>query len=421
LKSGYIKVKKRFLSHEFQNHLWIFIATAISAPFSAIMVLITARLISLESAGMMQYANAVAAIFSVLVIFSISYIQSVDVREEYSFKTYLETRTITAALTTIILFVFIVVVGLDVFQSAVLLLYYFIFLTDSYANVFTTDFHQKGKIRITGRMRASGFSIILVSYIIIAYLTHDVIISLLVAGVLFLINNVAWIWFYRSHFGAIRTKVNLSAVKRLILAALPIVVLIFIMTFLAGAPNIYIGQFDSMGMVAIFAMILTPGAFFQMLLHALFFGAPLPVTSEAYASGDLKRFSFRIHALLILTVIVAVPFLIVVYFIGIPVLSWLYNIDLTSYQIQLLFVSTGAIFLTLGPIIGMALIIMKRQKIYMYSYIAVGAVAGPAVAVLVWLYGINGAMLSNLIVFAPLTFLLYVIFRRALKSDATKV
>ena len=409
---------KRFLSPEFQNHLWILIATVIAAPFSAIMVLVTTRLIDLETAGMMQYANAVTFIFSVLIVFSVNSIQMVDVREEYSFKTYLQTRTITAALTTVVLFAFIFVVGLDGKQMSVILLYYFIFLIDTYANVFATDFHQKGKIRIMGRMRASGFSLVLASYVTLAYLTRDVVLSLLVAGVLLLFSYVIWIWFYRSHFGSIRTRFDFSKIKRLIVTVLPLIILTFIAAFLANAPSIYLGQFDSMETVAIFAIILTPGALFQVLLHALFFGAPLPQTSEAYASGDLKRFLKRIHALILLTAAFTIPFLIIIYFLGVPLLSWLYNTDLSPYFRQLIFVSVGALFLTLTPIIGLPFIIMRRQKVYMFSYIAVGAVAGPVVAVLVRLYGISGAMLSNLIVFAPLSVVLYIIFRRALRVEA---
>jgi len=131
-------------------------------------------------------------------------------------------------------------------------------------------------------------------------------------------------------------------------------------------------------------------------------------------SGNLKRFSRLFHLLIYLTLLLVIPFMAVVYFFGVPLLSWIYNVDLSAYFTQLMLVSAGAVFFTLGPLIGMSLIIMKRQRVYMYSYIVVGAVSGPVAAVLVWMYGISGAMLSNLIVFAPLSVLLYVVFRRVL-------
>jgi len=413
-------MKKRFLSPEFQNHLWIIIATAFAAPFSAVMVLVTTRLIDLETAGMMQYAYAVAFNFGVLIVFSVSQIQVVDVKEEYSFRTYLNTRVITAALTTVVFLVFALVSGQGGFQLTILILYYLIVLTDYYFNVYTIDFHQKGMIRVTGRMRASGFAAILVSYISLAYFTRNVVLSLSVSAVAILVSYMAWVWFYRKRYAGPRTKFDFSAVKKLLIASLPILILTFVTTFLATAPNIYLGQFATMDIVAIFAIMLTPGALFQVFMHALLLGAPLPQLSEAYASGDLHKFSRNLHILLLFAGVAAIPFLAVVYLIGLQFLSWLYNQDLSLYFTQLMTVSVGMIFYTVTPIIGMTLIIMKRQRAYMFASVAVGAIVGPAVAVLVWLHGINGAILSYMTVFAPMSLVLYIVFRRALRKELGK-
>jgi len=411
-------LKSKVTSPEFQNHLWILLATAIAAPFAQVLALITTRLIGLEPAGMIAYAAAVSGIFVVFVIFSSNQIQMVDVREEFSFREYLGFRTVTSAFATAGLALFLIIARFDRNQAAVIFLYYFIFLIDSYANVFMTDFHQKGKIRIMGRMRASGFGIALVAFILAVFITRDVVLPLLAAGVLLLIIYVLWIWLYRGHFGAIRAKIEFSAIRRLIVAVLPILVLTFIMTYLGYAPNIYLGEFYSLESVAVYAILITPAALFQILLHTLLFGAPLPHTSEAYASGELKRFSMRIHALLLLAAAAAVPFLALAYFFGIPLLTWLYNTDFSPYLRQLMLLCAGGLFTTAAPIIGMALIIMRRQKAYMYSFIAVGAIAGPLVGFLVWSYGLDGAVLSNIVVFAPLTVLVYVVFRRALRYES---
>jgi O-antigen/teichoic acid export membrane protein len=210
---------------------------------------------------------------------------------------------------------------------------------------------------------------------------------------------------------------DFNNIKRLMATVLPVFILTFIMTYLSYAPNIYLGEFRDSETVAIYAILITPAALFQVLLHTLFFGAPLPHTSEAYASGQLKRFSKRIHVLLLLVVATALPFMAVTYFLGITLLSWLYSTDFSPYLKQLMLISTGGLFTTTAPIIGMALIIMRKQKAYMYSFISVGMVSGPLVGFLVWQYGLDGAVLSNLIIFAPLTVLAYIVFRRLLYKE----
>ena len=408
---------KKLLSPEFQNNLWMLIATLMFAPFSAIMVLITTRLIGLETAGMMQYAVAVTAILVQIVLFSTNQIQMVDVREQYCFRTYLGFRTLTAAFASLILILFFLVAGFEQNQAIIILLYFFIFLTDGYANVFMTDFHQKGKVRIMGRMRASGFAGVLVAFFITVSITHNVILSLLAAGILLLIIYIMWIWFYRKNFGAVRVKYDFHAIKRLGFAVTPILVLTFAMNFLIAAPSIYLGEFDTIDMVAILAMLLAPAQLFMVLVHALALGSPVPETSDAYTSGELVRFKRRIHAKLLFAFGMAIPFVAFTYFFGVPILSWLYDTDLSPYIRHLVITSVGGIFMTATPIIGLSLIIMQTQKQYMYAYIAVSLITGPLVAVLVWLHGLYGAVFSNLIVFAPMSILLYIVFRYMLRRE----
>jgi len=407
-------MNKKISSPELQNNLWMLIATMLFAPFSAIMVLITTRLVGIETAGMMQYSVAVTAILVQIVLFSTNQIQMVDIHEEYSFRTYLGLRTFTSVLASLVLILFLFIVRFEQTHAIILLLYFFIFLTDGYVNVFMTDFHQKGKVRIMGRMRASGFAGVLAAFFITVLITHNVVMSLLAAGVLLLIIYVIWILYYREHFGAMRTKYDFSAMKRLGLAVTPILVLTFAMNFLIAAPSIYLGEFDTIDMVAILAILVAPPQLFMVLVHALVLGSPVPETSDAYSSGDLGRFRRRIHAKLLFTFGMSIPFVAFTYFLGAPILSWLYGVDVSPYRIHLAITSIGGIFATTTPIIGLSLVIMQKQKQYMYAYIATSLITGPLVAVLVWLYGIHGAVFSQLLVFLPLTVVIYLVFRRML-------
>jgi len=400
-----------------QNHIWILISTLIVAPFAQILGLITTRIINLETAGEIAYAVAITSIFIVFVIFSANQKQMVDTREEFTFGNYLNFRTITSLIASLLLVLFLIILQQNMHQTLIIVFYYFVFLVDAYANVFMTDFHQKGKIRIMGRMRASGFCAAVIAFFLSTLLLQNVVISLAVSGAFISIVYFIWVWVYRKQFTPIKIVLDFITIKQLAMTVLPIFILTLIMTYLGFAPNIYLGNFATMETVAICAILITPAALFQILLHTLLFGAPLPSTSEAYANGDLKRFSKRIHFLYILTIFAAVPFLIISYNFGIPLLTWIYNTDLSPYLRQLMFLSIGGLFTTAIHIAGVALIIMRKQIAYMYSYIAVGMICGPLVAYLVWKYGLDGAVLSNIIIFAPLTIIVYIIFRITLHRE----
>jgi len=414
-------VKEKSLSTEFQNHFWTVISEGIAAAFLPVLILVTTRFVGLEPAGMISYAAAVTIIFHVFITFSAHNIQRVDVREEFCFREYLGFRTATAAAATAAVILFLVIAGFDRLQTLIILFYYFIFLTDAFADVFMGDFHQKGMIRIMGRIRASGFFIALTAFCVMAYTTHDVMTSLLTAGMLMFIVYFMWIRFYRSHFSPIRAILDFSTIKRFIVIMLPVLVLTFIQTYLISAPRIFLGTFDVYEMVAIYSILFTPAAMYNLLLYTPLFGSPMPRTSEAYASGQLKRFYRRIHVMLLIMAAAFIPYIAITWFFGVPLLSWLYNVDLAPFKNQLLWVSIGGIFIPATTFIGTILIIMRKQKAYMYSHIIVGAIVGPLAGVLVWLGGINGAAYSNLVIFLPLSIVVYVIFqyiiRRKLKKE----
>jgi len=302
-------------------------------------------------------------------------------------------------------------------QTSIILLYFFIFLIYAFANVFMIDLHQKGMVRITGRMRMTGFCAALLAFFLAVILTRDALLSLLLAGVFSLVTYVFWIWIYRERFGPIRIKPDISAIKRLVVTVAPILVITFIQTYLSNAPKLLLGEFNTYETVAVFSFLIFPALLYQMVLNMMLFGAPLPQVSEDYANGQFRRFSKRIHTQLLIVAVVFIPFLAFTYFFGIPLLSWLYDTDLASYKRQLMLLSAGGFFITAGPYIGMLLIIMRKQKAYLYSFIAVGAVSGSILGFLIWQFGIDGAALSNLVVFAPLTVLVYVVFRRTLYHE----
>jgi len=404
-------VKKGFLSPEFQNHLWMVISSGAFVLVTTLMTLIATRLINLETAGVVAYAIALSNLLVTLIVFNANYYQIIDTREEFSFREYLGFRTITAALTSLGLLLFLLVTGHDRTSFAIIVLCFFIYLVDAYGNVFMCDFQQKGMVRFGARTRAFASFAAVAAFSLIMFIRQDVISSLALAGVAISIVWIVWVWVKREHFGAIRVKIDMSAIKSLIVKVFPIFVPFIANVYLINAPKYYLEAFVSNESVAVYAILVLPGAMFLLLVHTLLFGAALPITSEMFASGDFGRFLKRIHMQMLFIAAMAVPFLAAVYFLAPWFLSLLYGIDIYPYRELILLISTGSVFVTAAPVVGMALTIMRRQKVYMYSLTIPGAVFGAVVFLLVRQYGMDLAVYSNLIIFAPLTVIVYTVFR----------
>ena len=61
--------------------------------------------------------------------------------------------------------------------------------------------------------------------------------------------------------------------------------------------------------------------------------------------------------------------------LGIPVLSWLYNTDLSPYKSELLILLLGGGFLSLANLCGSVLTIMRKHRYTMYMNITVASAA----------------------------------------------
>ena len=406
---------KLLSSDEIQDHLWTVLSAGLSAVYATLLILMTTRFVSLTVAGILSYAAAVSELLRILVMFGVRGYQSTDMKQEFNFNVYLGLRTLTALLASIVLAVFLILGRFEPFRAAVMLLFFFTYLTDMYADVFMGDLQQKGKMRIAGRMRATGFASALIAFAIASFTTQTLLLPLAFAGFAICCVNIVWIWVYRSHFGAIRVKIDVIAIKKLAVSTYPIAISSLLFIYLYHAQKYYLGAFGLDEAVAIITILMLPAMLLNLFCIFFFMGAELTYMAGLFTSGQLRRFAIRVNQQLLIVVALCIPFMIFIYFSGIFLLSWLYGVDLSVYKEQLMLLSSGSVFLAIVSVLNAVLIVMRRQKTTMFCMMAVACVTGPAMWFLVSRYGLTGAAFSNLVIFVPMAVLLYVVYRVALK------
>ena len=90
------------------------------------------------------------------------------------------------------------------------------------------------------------------------------------------------------------------------------------------------------------------------------------------------------------------------FFVGIPILSLLYNMDLSIYKSDLMIMMAGSGLLSFVWLMTCMLIIMRRQKIILAVYVFVSAIAFICSDMVVKGNGIFGAVIFYLILLAIL-------------------
>lgn len=396
---------------DFQNNLWTFLAAGVFSIYITFIVLITTRWVGLAEAGIVSFAFAIASLFNTIILLYVRIFQASDVKQEYSLHSYLGLRVCSALVASVALTAFLLISRFDATRTVVILLFYAMLLTTGFADVFMGDLQQKGKMRVAGRMMVCAFGLNIVAFVITLFVSGSLIISLISSCAVTLVVFVAWIWLYQNDFGPIRVKYDLAAIKTLLRNVMPLFLAGIIVNFLYNMQKYYLGFLDSDESVAVITILLMPGTALQMLCASVFGGAEMTKTAKVYASGAIKKLSRRVNRQILLASAISIFFLLCVYTFGLPLLSWLFATDLSAYMQELIIVSIGGALFSVNIALSSAVIVMRMQKAHFVNILAVALVVVPLMLFIVARHGIIGAAFTNLAHLAPLTVVLFVIYR----------
>ncbi len=98
------------------------------------------------------------------------------------------------------------------------------------------------------------------------------------------------------------------------------------------------------------------------------------------------------------------------YICGIPILSWLYNTDLSAYKNELLVMLLGGGFLGLSGLLNIIITIMRRQPALLIGYVVTAALALAFSNTVVRRYGVMGAAAFYTVIMLVLCVIFAVIF-----------
>jgi len=251
----------------------------------------------------------------------------------------------------------------------------------------------------------------MIVFTITALLTESIFLSLCISVSAALLVYFIWIWVYRSQFKRVRVKFDMTAIKKLTYAVLPLLIGTFIYGFLINAQKYYLNFLDSDVSVAVISILIIPTTFMSILCSSVFMGAEMTKTAGMFTAGQLKQMSKRVNMQLLLAAALSAFFVLCSFLFGIPLLSWVFNNDLTAYRQEFALITLGGVSFVFLAVLGAVMITMRLQRINLFNIITIAVVAGPISWLLVSRYGILGAAYTNMIIFIPFAISSYVVYR----------
>lgn len=401
-------------------YIWNILGSGCNALLSVILLMLVTRILDDVQADIFSIAWSISQLMATIATFQIRTYQATDITKRFSFVQYLEFRIITIVGMLVSSYIYIIARGYTGEKKIIILVMCVYRAFDSLSDVYEGDFQQKERLDLAGK--ALTYRIILgsIAFGSSLYITRNLLFScVLIMGVYsicFLFYNVR----YSISVEKVKEKtivdVKIGWIIQLFAEGMPLFINAFLMISIMNAPKMVIDSAINEGTMkaggqTIFNILFMPAAVLN-LVYIVF--RPM-ITRMAIVWGENKTKEFLKILLKILGGLLGMSILIMLgcWGLGIPVLSLVYGINLTSYRVHLLLIVLGGCLYTFSAVFDNALVVLRKQHILLASYIVTWVYIKVIVKVLIGKWHMMGATIAyftSMIIFLIITMMMFIYF-----------
>ncbi|MDD6328382.1 MAG: lipopolysaccharide biosynthesis protein [Lachnospiraceae bacterium] len=376
------------------SFIWNMIGSMLMAFQSVIMLTILTRFLSLYDAGVFTIAYASANLFLNIGKYGMRNYQVSDVNRQSSFSDYLVSRIFTTFVMIIVSIVYVEIVSnTNDYSSTKSFTIFWMCLfkvVDSIEDVYLGMYQQENRLDVAGKILTIRMVITIALFGICLVVTGNLLNSLIISTIATSACLLYLIVITISNFPSAKWNLNFKSVLSLLSKSFPLFLGAFLAFYIGNAPKYAIDSQLSDELQACYGFIAMP-VFVIGLLNSFIFNPMIAKMSLQWKEQDRASFfkSFKLQ----LVLITAITFICEVgaFLLGIPVLSLLYNTDLSAYKNELLVLLLGGGFLALSGLLVTVITIIRFQKSLALGYIFVSVMAYFLCPVFVKKYQLMGA------------------------------
>lgn len=375
---------------------------------TVIFVMLAKRLVGEEAGAKFYMAFTTGQMLLTIGYFEIRPFHVTDVKQQYKAKEYFGFRVISSAAmlacAVVVGIVYVVNGKADAAGFMLIITMCILKMFDGIADVFEGEFQRNDRIDISGMSMAFRTMAIMAVFSIIAWVTRNIYVASAAAAVTGLAGTavvaVVWSrWFEPLSVSFDREKMK-SLFRSTILLFIGSAMCMWLWNGTKYVVEWTLTDRDTLayGIVFMPTMVINLGSSFV-------FKPMLTTLARHYEQGEYKAFAKLVAVLVATAVGITVVTLGAGAWLGIPVLSWLYDIELAQYKSVMLVLIAAGGFNAVSILFYYALTVMRLQKEIFAGYTITFVVSIILPIVMVKAMGIAGAGTSYLIVMMLLTVL----------------
>ncbi|MBO5208741.1 MAG: lipopolysaccharide biosynthesis protein [Lachnospiraceae bacterium] len=410
-----------------QDYLWNTAAGLINAAEAVIMSMIVTRVTGLADAGMLTIAFAIGNLMMPIGKFGIRNYQVTDIENKFSFAIYFKTRMITVLLMLLSTAGYLVYAYEKLQYSSdkigIILAICMIYVVETVEDVLWGYYQRRHRLDAGAKMFCFRWMGILVVFPIALCITGSLSITL---GICFIVSVILFIVLVRIFHPQISSaedknltwrlkKDDFPVIWQLLKIAFPLFGIAFLSFYVNNAPKYAIDAWLTEEMQACYGFVAMPVFVIGLLNNFVYQPTLVPMAAE-WEQREQSKFRKRITRQLVVILIITVICLAGAYLLGIPVLSWLYNTDLSGFKAELLILLVAGGFLAMSGYLSVVLTIMRYQKDLLWPYCLIAVIALIGLNQIVSRYATMGAAVCYMALMMLLCFIYGVILVVRLKG-----
>lgn len=401
-----------------KNFIWNLIGTGINAFNSLFFLILITRINGVEDAGIFTFGFSTACLFFYIGIYS-GRIFQVTEKEDISSLEFIVSKSITCLCMLIVSILFVLFNHYSLLKGGIILLLCIYKMLEAFSDVFYGILQKKELLYKTGISLTIKNIVNLILLFVIDKITNNVILSILSI----IIFNLLVLIFYDIKESLKYIDFNKKIKKENIIKILKNGFYPFLASFLSlyiiNTPKYAIDNFLKDNVQTIFGIIVMPAT--VVSLFAQFIVYPFLNNINKFIKNkeidNLKKLVFKI---LLIVGIFGILSAIIAYFFGIPVLSFIYGVELRNYKNCLIIILIGAIFTAFVYILSSVLISIRTLKHQVIIYCVIAIISYFISNLFVKKMAVMGASISYFVSVFLLYILFYGLYKIVLKKESDK-
>ena len=333
--------------------------------------------------------------------FQIRTFQATDIGGMFNFHQYFVFRIITVCVMIISSYGYILIRGYSGEKAAVVMTVCLFRAVDAMADVYEGWFQQKERLDLSGKALTYRILVAFVGFGISLVATHNILIACLMLTFSYMICYITFdIRYYNTVVGLKDYRVKGEGgcwMLRMVSEGAPLFINAFLITLIMNVPKMVLDTAIGQGVLeegtqTIFNILFMPASFLN--LAYIVFRPLITKMAVMWNVGKEKEFTKILRKIGVSLFVIGVIIFAGSALLGIPVLSFVYAVDLAKYKTELLTIIVGGCVYTFAAVLDNVLVIIRMQHILVFSYAITYLYIKTVAKSMVSCWGILGGALS---------------------------